>query len=417
MSHLTPPRATQTTLRALPRALVVGQADGDADAVRRQVEQEGYLVSSVPNAADALAALRAERFELVLMDVDVPGGGDVAGGPQLVEALRADAELANLPVIVTTRSDEMDAVERCLERGADDYLPRVFGAAVLRARVSAALDRRRLQDSQNLRREMSVARSIQRDFLPESLPVVRGIQLEAALHPARQVSGDFYDAFQLAPSGKIVLVVGDVCDKGVGAAMFMALFRSLIRASADPVGGGAIQMIGGRRTLVRQSLEEATPADLLTRVASFTNNYIARLHGRTNMFATVFLATLDPFGGELVYVNAGHEPALVIAPAGDIRALRPTGPALGMLPDAKFTAVDGDLDPGHSLIAFTDGLVEARSPTGEVFGSERLREVFRSHRAGGASALVGGAVDALRAFARQAEPHDDLTMLAATRLP
>src|SRR5439155_301379 len=119
-----------------------------------------------------------------------------------------------------------------------------------------------------------------------------GVQLEAALEPAREVSGDFYDAFLLPPSGTIVLVVGDVCDKGVGAALFMALFRSLIRASADPVGGGAIQMIGGRRTLVRQALESATPADLLTRVASYTNDYIARLHGRTNMFATVFLGAL-----------------------------------------------------------------------------------------------------------------------------
>ena len=84
-------------------------------------------------------------------------------------------------------------------------------------------------DPDRLAREMEVARDIQRDFLPESLPMAMGVQLEAALHPAREVSGDFYDAFILAPSGTIVMVVGDVCDKGVGAALFMALFRSLIR--------------------------------------------------------------------------------------------------------------------------------------------------------------------------------------------
>ncbi len=271
-----------------------------------------------------------------------------------------------------------------------------------------------LSDTERLAREMEVARNIQRGFLPESLPIAMGGQLEAALHPAREVSGDFYDAFMLAPSGTIVLVVGDVCDKGVGAALFMALFRSLIRASADPVGGGAIQMIGGRRTLVRQALESATPADLLTRVASFTNDYIARLHGRTNMFATVFLAALAPASGEFDYVNAGHEPALVVAPDGATRELRPTGPALGLMPDMLFGSEHGSLERGHCLFAFTDGVVEARSPAGEAFGSERLREALRANGTV-PSKLVRGVVEAVHAFAGAAEPHDDLTLLAATR--
>jgi sigma-B regulation protein RsbU (phosphoserine phosphatase) len=408
----TPPRGTSTTLRALPKALVVGRTGPEAAALVRPVEQEGYLVFVAPNADDAFGRLRAAPFDLVVVDVDTP----TMGGARFIETLRADEALANVPVLVATATDEMDAIERCLEAGADDYLPKVFGASVLRARVGAALDRRRLQDAQSLRHEMTVARNIQRDFLPESLPDVPGVQLEAALHPARQVSGDFYDAFQLMPSGNLFLVVGDVCDKGVGAALFMALFRSLIRASADPVGGGAIQMIGGRRTLVMQSLESATPADLLTRVAGFTNNYIARLHGRTNMFATVFMAVLHPYDGELVYLNAGHEPALVISPEGGIRELRPTGPALGMMPDSPFRAVEGTLERGHGLFAFTDGLVEARSPSGEAYGGERLREVVRGFGGRAAPELVAGVIDALKSFSRQAEPHDDLTMLAASRV-
>src|SRR5262249_9105376 len=251
-----------------------------------------------------------------------------------------------------------------------------------------------LRDAERMAREMEVARNIQRDFLPESLPLARGLELEAVLQPARDVSGDFYDAFSLPPSGTIVLVVGDVCDKGVGAALFMALFRSLIRASADPVGGGAIQMIGGRRTLVRQALDAATPADLLTRVAGFTNDYIARLHGRTNMFATVFLAALTPGTGRLDYVNAGHEPALVLAPTGGIQELRPTGPALGLLPDQVFTAGAATLEPRDAFVAFTDGLVEARSATGEVFGAQRLRDVLRANTTS-ATTLVRGVLDAV----------------------
>lgn len=411
MQSPTPPRGTQTTLRVLPKALVVGRGGAEGETLLRLVMQEGYLPTMLEAAADALAELHREAFDLVLLHVHLTG----MDAPTFVEAIRGETELAHVPVLVAAATDEMEVVERCLVAGADDYLPKSFGPAMLRARIGAALDRRRLRDNDALRREMAVARNIQRDFLPEALPAVRGVQLEALLHPARQVSGDFYDAFQLAPSGNLMIVVGDVCDKGVGAALFMALFRSLIRASADPVGGGAIQMIGGRRTLVMQSLESATPGDLLTRVAGFTNNYIARLHGRTNMFATVFMAVLDPVYGQFDYLNAGHEPALVIAPDGRIEELRPTGPALGMMPDVGFRAEGGTLDGGHTLLAFTDGLVEARSPGAEAFGSERLRDVLQANRAAPAPELVRAVVESLKGFTRQAEPHDDLTMLAVTR--
>ncbi len=409
MTDFAPLGTTSTTLRVPPLALLVGRSDRDAAPLVQQLAVEGYLALLEVDLARALSRLRGgERFEFVLLDLDAPG----AGGQAFVETMRGDSQLEAMPVLVMSRSEDMDAIERCLVSGADDYLPSVFGPAVLRARVNAALDRRRRQDGENLRREMSVARTIQRDFLPESLPELSAMELEAALRPARHVSGDFYDAFLLS-SGEVILVVGDVCDKGVGAALFMALFRSLIRASADPVGGGAIQMIGGRHTVVMQALQLASPADLLTRVAGFTNDYIARLHGRTNMFATVFLASLEPYTGELVYVNAGHEPALIIAPDGGIEELRPTGPALGMMPDSRFTAVTRTLERGHSLFAFTDGLVEAHSPTGEVYGGERLREVLRSQRSGPASEMVRAVLDALQTFGRHSDPHDDLTMMAA----
>jgi len=392
------------------RVLIVGQADADRDALGRHVQAEGHVVGTAGEGGEAFAKLRTESFDLVLLDAHLPG----MDGPQFLRALRDDPDLALVPVIVVSAADDLDVLAQCLESGADDYLRRDFRPAMLRARLRTALHRRRLRDAENLTREMAVARNIQRDFLPESLPVAPGVQLEAALHPALHVSGDFYDAFLLAPSGGIVLAVGDVCDKGFGAALFMALFRSLIRASADPVEGGAIQMIGGRRTLVRQSLEAASPADLLTRVAGFTNDYIARLHGRTNMFATAFLAALTPMTGEFDYVNAGHVPALVLGPDGTMEELPPTGPVLGAVPDQLFNAGGGTLAPGHSIFAFTDGLVEARNPAGEDFGIERLRDAVRANNTS-ASSLVQGVLDELSAFIGQAEPHDDVTLLAATR--
>jgi sigma-B regulation protein RsbU (phosphoserine phosphatase) len=405
---MTGPQGTMTTLRIPPRVLLIGMSLADTGAIMDTLINEGYLVLPETDHDRAIAKLHAAKFEFVLIDIDTSS----AAAQALIRTLRSDEQLAGMPVLVISSRAGMDAIERSLESGADDYLPGVFGPAVLRTRVNAALDRRRVQDGQNLRREMSVARTIQRDFLPEALPDVGGLELEAALRPARDVSGDFYDCFLLS-SGEVILVVGDVCDKGVGAALFMALFRSLIRASADPVGGGAIQMIGGRHTMVMQALQQASPAELLTRVAGFTNDYIARLHGRTNMFATVFLASIEPYSGELVYVNAGHEPALVVSPDGTVEELRPTGPALGMMPDSPFRAVTRTLEKGQSLFAFTDGLVEAHSPTGEVYGGERLRELVRGQGNASASDLVRAVLAAQETFARHADPHDDLTMLAA----
>ncbi|MEO5817502.1 MAG: SpoIIE family protein phosphatase [Gemmatimonadaceae bacterium] len=403
---------TQTSLRALRKALLVGPSGAEGNALRALMFEEGYIVEIMEAANEALERLRAVRFDVVLLDAAVQG---LAGGAaKFIESLRADPHMANVPVILMGAPDEVDVVERCLTLGADDYLPRAFGPGMLQVRMSAALDRRGLQDNQALRREMDVARNIQRDFLPETLPVVKGVKLWAALHPAKQVSGDFYDAFPL-PSGSILIVVGDVCDKGVGAALFMALFRSLIRASADSVGGGAVQMIGGRRTAVIQSLTMETPGELLTRVAVFTNNYIARLHGRTNVFATAFMAVLDPVYGGLDYVNAGHDPGLLIGRDGSIRELRPTGPALGMMEDSVFRAEESMLERGESLLAFTDGLVEALSPDGEAYGGERLRALLRENSSAAAPELVATIVASVKAFARQAEPHDDLTMLAVSR--
>ena len=172
-------------------------------------------------------------------------------------------------------------------------------------------------------------------------------------------------------------------------------------------------MIG--HTAEYESSAQETPGELLTRVASFTNNYIARLHGRTNMFATAFLAVIDPVSGRLDYVNAGHDPGLVVGRDGGIRELRPTGLALGMMEDSIFRAEETMLGPGERLLAFTDGLVEALSPTGEAYGKRRLLALLQENHSAAAQALVEGVVQSVKTFARQAEPHDDLTMLAVSR--
>ena len=395
----------------LARVLIVDDTPMNRDLLTRRVTREGYAAETAANGREALERLRAEPFDLVLLDVQMPE----MDGPALLGVLREEAALAHVPVIVISAVDDQRLVVRCIELGAVDYLPKLHDPVLLRARMRAALDRKRLHDTeqryaQSLAHELEIGSQVQRHFLPVQLPAPPGVDLDALLHPARQVSGDFYDAFPVSGGLGIFFVVADVCDKGVGAALFMALFRSLIRASADPVSGGAARITGARRSAVAQALQQATPGDLLARVAGFTSDYIARVHDRANMFATAFLGYLDLVAARVDYLNAGHEPALLLEPSGGVRELGPTGPALGLMPDAEYRTGAVQLEPGQLLLVYTDGVVEARDPSGAAFGAEQLR-----------SAVAGGAPTAAELHRRllasldaftQGEPRaDDVTLL------
>src|SRR5688572_21197570 len=168
-------------------------------------------------------------------------------------------------------------------------------------------------------RELEIAREIQSSFLVKDYPQPDGWEIATYLRPARQVSGDFYDVFPIATSKQIALLIADVCDKGVGAAMYMAIFRSLFRAYSDQQyimrwAGTPIDTRGETPTgMFRRDAVLASGAPSLKNAVDLTNNYIATHHGNSNMFATVFFGLLDPQNGELLYINAGHESPFLIS--------------------------------------------------------------------------------------------------------
>jgi len=217
------------------------------------------------------------------------------------------------------------------------------------------------------------------------------------------VAGDFYDAFALPASGRIGFVVADVCDKGVGAALFMALFRTLLRATAT----------GDADSRGSAAAGEADPGAELLRAVRLTNDYIARTHGRSNMFATLFFGVLEPATGALLYVNGGHEAPVVFGPGGVKARLAPTGPAVGMMPDMAFAVGQARLEAGDALLAFTDGVTDARGASG-LYGEERLLALLREGGAT-ASALLDSIESAVLAHAAGWEQADDITLLAVRR--
>lgn len=379
------------------RILVVDDTEANRDLLVRRLQREGHATETAGNGREALQCLRAGGFDLMLLDIMMPG----MTGYELLERLRADADLRHVPVILISALDDTDSVIRGIELGADDHLPKPFNPHILRARVDASLARKRLRDreqmhARSLQREMDIARTIQAGFLPHALPRAEGWDVAAWFQPARQVGGDFYDAYALQ-DGRIVLVVADVCDKGVGAALFMALFRSLLRAQAE-------------RILQTEGDVAAQACELVTGV----NDYIARVHERDSMFATVFLAVLDPLSGELVYVNGGHE-APVLRGGDGVRArLAPTGPAVGMLPGACFTAARIGIGRGDTLVAFTDGVTDAVDADGAAYSEQRLLARLAS-AGGGAEATMQAVREDVEAATRTATRFDDITLLVLHR--
>jgi sigma-B regulation protein RsbU (phosphoserine phosphatase) len=273
--------------------------------------------------------------------------------------------------------------------------------------------------SRALDTEIEKCRQIQMSFLPKKLPQLPDWHVEEFFFPATRVSGDFYDAFKL-PGGYVGFVIGDVCDKGVGSALFMALFRSLIRIFSGQTHlckhlcesfTTASQKKAGDM-IIQQETSDVEQSNPLIAVA-LTNDYISQDNDMC-MFATLFFGVLDPESGTLVYINGGHEAVFVTDQNGVRERLLPTGPAVGTLPQAKFATKEIQLLPGEILFAYTDGVIDARTPDGDRFTKRRLNELL-SQPADSAVELMQRIATNLFAHIGKAHQEDDITMLTIQR--
>jgi len=268
--------------------------------------------------------------------------------------------------------------------------------------------------------ELEKGRQIQFDFLPTEIPQLLNVEIATCFYPARQVAGDFYDAFML-PGNYVGLVIADVCDKGVGAALFMALFRSLIRIFSGQTSLYGLSITPNNRELDAICCEvdgvSITNQDQINalKAVELTNDYITQNHAQMGMFATLFFGVLNPVTNSLTYINAGHEPLFIVSSEGVKETLKPTGHAVGMMADMKFKIKQVQLEPGDILIGYTDGVTEARSPRGEFFTPQRLRSLLEQPVAS-AHDLLERIKTNLFTHIDNAPQFDDITMLAVQRL-
>ena len=265
--------------------------------------------------------------------------------------------------------------------------------STIAASASIALENARLYriavEQGRMERELQVAREVQSSLIPNATPAIPGWEFAARWLPARRVAGDFYDFVPIGDG--LGLVIADVSDKGMPAALFMALSRSIIRASV------------AHAYALADSIAQA--------------NRLICADAANGMFVTLFCAQIDPGGGEVCYVNAGHNPPLVCrAGSGECVKLGNTGMALGFFVGAEFAQRVVRLEPGDFVVLYTDGVTEAMDAAGQELGEERLWRLLLDHRAASAEDIASALERAVAAFTGAAAPSDDVTFVIAKRL-
>ena len=271
--------------------------------------------------------------------------------------------------------------------------------------ISALLDK--------MGNELEKGRQMQLNFLPSELIQLPNWEISAFFKPARQVAGDFYDVFPVLEK-HVGLVIADVCDKGVGAALFMALFRSLIRIFSSQTAMRHFHQNTLDSSAKFDELPELTPTNVLEAVA-LTNNYVAEYHGDLGMFATLFFGVLDPETGVLYYISGGHEPLFIINSEGQIqKKLNSTGPAVGMMPNMKFKVEQAHLNSGDILVGYTDGVVEARATGGEFFTDQRLLNIL-TKSVPSVNQLLNEITENVINHIGEADQFDDITLIGVQR--
>jgi serine phosphatase RsbU (regulator of sigma subunit) len=303
--------------------------------------------------------------------------------------------LAAVPIVSIDSAAALGGICVRFSPAVDDSAAALPALQSLAAQIASALYRAeeyaQTLAHQKMIQELAMAAEIQASLIPDTVPQIAGWQLAATLRPARQTSGDFYDLLEL-PNGLLGLLIGDVTDKGTGAALFMALSRTLIRTFAfEYPEQPALALHATNKRILRDS--------------------------RSSMFVTVFYGILDLASGTLTYCNAGHNPPYLLRHGAEPQPLRNTGIPLGISGDRTWRAQTVTLESGDALVLYTDGISEAQNENGELFEVERLLAAAQNSGMRSAQAVQDSILAAVDQFVGDAAQFDDMALLAVVRDP
>ncbi len=356
--------------------------------MRREIRRGRYQFEFAHNGADALEILKKDNgFDLVLSDINMPV---MDGLTLLAQIPEVDPDIR---AVMVSAYGDMENIRTAMNRGAFDFVTKPIDFTDLKTTIERTIEnltlwRKALSSRDQLvaiQNELDVARKMQQDILPKSFPTSEAFDLYANMVPALSVGGDFYDIYEFS-DGRVGVAVADVSGKGVPAAMFMMASRTLLKACAA------------------MSTSPATVVEQVNNILSDENDAMT--------FVTLIYGIYDPKTKEFIYANGGHNPPIVVNPNMATELLEPTGGiALGVMPDFKFQENTVTLEPGSTVVFYSDGVVEAEKEDKELFEMDRFCEILQSGTFEDAKEITNEVFSEVKDFAGENPQSDDITCL------
>src|SRR5512139_1054652 len=355
------------------------------------LRQQGHTSKEAENGHQALKMLRAESFDLVLLDIVMPQ----MDGYEVLAQMKEDRVLRNVPVIVISAQDELESVVRGIELGAEDYLPKSFHPVLLKARIDACLEKKYLRDKEQERidRDLALAREIQVGALPREVPELAGYEIAAWSRPAEKTGGDIYDLI-LLENQRMALLMADATGHGIGPALSVTQMQSMFRMG-QLLGFNLGKVMSTINTQLKQNLPQ-------------------------NHFITAFGGILDGHEHRIYYHSWGQAPLLHYDAGLDhIQRLEASALPMGILANVPIVApVCREMRPGDLFAVISDGFFEYQNRAGEQFGDERIGAWLRTiHRSRVNQSTIESLCERIEDFAAGAPQEDDMTAILIRRTP
>lgn len=380
----------------LGHLLVVDDNEITREILMLHLERQGHRVTACDDGALALDILRKEPFDVVFLDLLMPG----LDGYQILERMKADDQLRDIPVIMVSALDETDWVARCIAAGAEDYLPKSFDPVLLKARIRACLAKKRYRDQEQkylkalldsqrqLERELAEAADYVKDLLPR--PRVDGpFHADWVFRPSTKLGGDCFDYHWAAPD-KLVVFLLDVSGHGIGAALLSVSVMNVLRSQVLP------------------QTDFTDPAAVL---GALNQNF--QMETQNNMYFTIWYGVWTPSAGTLDFACAGAPPAVLIRPRGELVELGANDLIVGVDKDYSYENRRVDIESGSRVYLFSDGVYEVRKPAGPMMTFRELTELL-ARQPLGSEPTVTKVLQQIQALAGIEHFDDDFSLLELT---